>query len=82
MGRDDDVPHFDRVGHFKTQEYQELRRRSRRRKGDNVEPETDRGMFVNFVFVGGIIMLAVMIPGLFIGSPTKSHKDEINKRLK
>ncbi|KAI9771297.1 MAG: hypothetical protein M1840_002267 [Geoglossum simile] len=79
MGRND-VPHFDRAAHFRAQEHRELWRRSRRRKSDDTEPEVDGGMTVNFAFVGGIIMLAVMIPGLFIGTPTRGRRDEVNKK--
>jgi len=83
MGRNDDVPHFDRAGHFKAQEHRELWRRSRRRRGRDTEPEADRGgVSINFAFVGGIIVLAVVMPGLFIGTPTRGHRDEVNKRLK
>lgn len=74
MGRSDDVPHFNRTGHFRTQEYQELRRQSRRRRGDNFEPRLNEGMFINFAFVGGIIMLAVVIPSLLVGIPARGQE--------
>jgi len=61
MGGGNDVPHFDRDGHFRTQEQQELRRR-RRLAEEGVSFENGGSLLFNFLFVGGIISLAIAIP--------------------
>jgi hypothetical protein len=57
-----DVPHFDREGHFRMHEKYDQRRRNR--MNDHSEPAEDtRGMFAQFVFVGSVISLGVFVPG-------------------
>lgn len=60
----DDVPYFDRDGHYRTQEQQEQRRMKRIRK-DSVEYDGGGSMMINFVLVGGIIFIAYMISTSF-----------------
>lgn len=55
-----DIPHFDRDGHYRTQEQQEQRRMKRIRK-DSVDYDSGGSMLLNFVLIGGVISLAYMI---------------------
>lgn len=77
----DGVPHFDREGHFRTQEQNSRRwqRRGYGRDRDGHEmPGVDvpRGTLANFLFVGGIISLGVFVPTfLFEKSATRNKKD-------
>jgi hypothetical protein len=59
--RTNDVPHFDREGHFRTHEKYD-QRRQRRMKDHFVPIEESRGTFAQFVFVGSIISLGVFVP--------------------
>ncbi len=61
------MPHFDRDGHFRTQEQQELRRRRRMAAADDAVSFEGGGssMLLNFLFVGGIISLAIVVPTVF-----------------
>lgn len=65
--RTNDVPHFNREGHFRTHENHRIRWQRRKGMEDRYIP-TDHGTppsaLVNFFFVGGIISLAIVIPGL------------------
>ncbi|KAG0652420.1 hypothetical protein D0Z07_0991 [Hyphodiscus hymeniophilus] len=70
-----DVPHFDRDGHFRTHENYDQRRRQRINH-DSVPRGETRGMFANFLFVGGIISLGVFIPSLIFERLTKKAKVE------
>ncbi|PBP21716.1 DnaJ domain-containing protein [Diplocarpon rosae] len=64
-----DVPHFDREGHHRTQEKHS--RRWHRRKGmeDRQVPAGDmpRSMLANFLFVGGVLSLGILVPSLLFG---------------
>ncbi|KAI9840792.1 MAG: hypothetical protein M1838_003899 [Thelocarpon superellum] len=60
------LSHFDRVSHKRTQEEQDRRRR-RRMAEDFVPVEPDPGALVNFLFVGGVLTLAVVLPFLALG---------------
>ena len=66
----DDVPHFDREGHFRTHENYDKRRRQRTKEGYVPIVET-QGTFANFVFVGSIISLGIIIPSLIFERLTK-----------
>ncbi|CAL3967443.1 unnamed protein product [Diplocarpon coronariae] len=61
-----DVPHFDREAHHRTQEKHS--RRWHRRKGmeDRQVPagEMPRSMLANFLFVGGILSIGIFVPSL------------------
>lgn len=64
FGYDNDVPHFDREGHFRTHTNQEQRRQRRMSQGYTPRgPENST--LANFIFVGSIISLGVFIPTLF-----------------
>ena len=75
-----DVPHFDREGHFRTQKLYEQRWRSRRQHQHHQQrsPTGDigggnkggdvGGVWLNFVFVTGIITLAVGLPSLILNA--------------
>lgn len=71
-GHGNDVPHFDKEGHFGTQEYIDARRRQRRRMTEDgkakEEYQSGRGMGLlgQFVVIGGIVVVAVYGPGLVI----------------
>ena len=73
--RMNDVPHFDREGHFRTHENQD-KRRQRRRKDDYVPVVETRGTLANFLFVGSIISLGVFVPSLIFERLTKKPKVE------
>ena len=75
MGWNNDVPHFDRDGHFRTQEQQEQRRRKRIEEENG---EYDRGggdMLLKFVVVGGVVALACGLPAMFERGPLRVKKD-------
>lgn len=73
-----DVPHFDREGHYRTHENHS--RRWQRRKGmeDRQVPagEVPRSMLANFFFVGGILSLGIFVPTLFFEKMIKRGKAE------
>lgn len=67
FGHENDVPHFDREGHFRTHVNQQNRRQQRKREsgwGEIPMGHAPRSTLVNFLFVSGIIGLGVFIPGL------------------
>ncbi|KAI9814999.1 MAG: hypothetical protein M1827_002842 [Pycnora praestabilis] len=71
----DDVPHFDREGHLRTQEQQDQRRR--RRMTEELIPTGGGGsVLINFIFVGSIISLAIFLPTLFERKMTRKATDE------
>ncbi len=73
-GWDNDVPHFDRDGHFRTQAQQDERRR--RRMAEGVMPTEGGGsMLINFIFVSGIVSLAIFIPTLFERKTPRKGQD-------
>lgn len=59
-GWDNDVPHFDRDGHYRTQEQQE-QRRIKRNRGDSVDYESGGSILIKFALVGGVLSLAYLI---------------------
>lgn len=71
------MPHFDRDGHFRTQEQHERRRRRRRMAAaDGAVSFEGRGsMLLNFLFVGGIISLAIAVPTLFGRMVVRKRKE-------
>jgi len=73
FGPSNDVPHFDREGHFRTHTKHENRRR--RRVSDDYIPEVpNTGMLANFVFVCSIISLGVFIPSFLFERMTRKAK--------
>ncbi|MCJ1260912.1 hypothetical protein MMC22_000776 [Lobaria immixta] len=71
-----DVPYFDRDGHYRTQEQQEQRRMKRIRK-DSVDYDSGGSMLINFLLVSGVISLAYLISTTFengrVRTKTKAH---------
>ena len=61
FGHGNDVPHFDRDGHFRTHSNQEKRRQSRLSRGF-VPTGAGSSTVADFFFVGGIISLGVLLP--------------------
>ena len=64
-GWSNDVPHFDRQGHFRTQEQQDLRRKRRMEGQTTYEYVGSGGMLINFILVGTAVSLACFMPALF-----------------
>ncbi|KAI9755265.1 MAG: hypothetical protein M1815_005127 [Lichina confinis] len=63
---ENDVPHFDRESHLRTQRRQEEHRM--RRMADDIEPvEHGPGMLRNFVFVSGILVISFAVPATLVG---------------
>ncbi|KAL9596430.1 MAG: hypothetical protein Q9219_005814 [cf. Caloplaca sp. 3 TL-2023] len=63
-GLDNDVPHFDRRGHFRTQEQQD-QRRARRINEDFIHDSNSSSLLLNFFLVSGILAVTVIIPTVF-----------------
>lgn len=64
-GLDNDVPHFDRQGHIRTQVQQDQRRVRRTGEGA-IDYSTGGSMLLNFFFVSGILAVACLVPVLFV----------------
>jgi hypothetical protein len=68
--QDEEAPHWDRMGHFRTQEGIRQRaedRRSREREESDRGSRIDAGLVVRFVAVSSVVLLALTgltIPGL------------------
>ncbi|KAH9223566.1 hypothetical protein DL95DRAFT_379558 [Leptodontidium sp. 2 PMI_412] len=73
-----DVPHFDREGHYRTQENHSRRWQRRRRMEDRQVPagEVPRSMLANFLFVGGILSLGIFVPSLLFEKMTRRGKND------
>lgn len=63
-GRDYDVPHFDRDGHFRTQETVQARWKSRVREEKQPEEDESGSPVVSFLLVGGALSLIVWTSGI------------------
>lgn len=63
-GFDDDVPHFDRPSHLKTQEQQEQRRMRQRAQEAEMHYAVDNtsSVLLNFLLISGIIAIGCAIP--------------------
>ncbi|MCJ1369499.1 hypothetical protein MMC20_000710 [Loxospora ochrophaea] len=70
-----DVPHFDREGHFRTQEQQD-QRRQRRIQEEAMDYESGGSMFINFVLIGGMVSLACLLPLMFERRHGVKNKEE------
>ena len=70
-GWSNDVPHFDRQGHFRTQEQQDLRRQRRMEEQTAYDYTGSGSMLINFILVGTVVSLACFIPTLFERSERK-----------
>lgn len=64
-GWSNDVPHFDRQGHFRTQEQQDLRRKRRIKEQTTYDYAGSGSMLINFILVGTAVSLACFMPTLF-----------------
>ena len=64
-GWNNDVPHFDRQGHFRTQEQQDQRRKRRMEEQTIYDYGGSGSMLINFIFVGTAVSLACFLPTLF-----------------
>lgn len=64
-GWSNDVPHFDRQGHFRTQEQQDLRRKRRMEEQTTYDYTGSGSMLINFILVGTAVSLACFMPTLF-----------------
>jgi len=65
FGNAQDVPHFDREGHLRTHE-KHAHRRQRRVTQDFIPDNPSSGTLANFLFVGGIISLGIVIPSFLL----------------
>jgi hypothetical protein len=74
-GHMNDVKHFDKEGHFRTHDKQE-KRRQQRRDEDYVPIVPPAGMLGQFLFIGGIISLGVLLPGYFFERLTAKNKKD------
>lgn len=68
-GHGNDVPHFDKEGHFRTQEEYDKRRRMRQKKmedGDGFDSTGHlKGPWGELFLIGGIIVVGMMLPSFF-----------------
>ena len=71
-GWSDDVPHFDRYGHRRTQEQQERRWMLKRRAGDEEGKDGEANVLLQFFLVGGIVVAALTLPALL----ERSHRHQ------
>ena len=70
-----DVPHFDKEGHYRMHDNYDRRRR-RRMSEDHVPVGETRGTLANFLFVGGIVSLGVFVPSFLFERFTRNAKSE------
>jgi hypothetical protein len=75
FGFDYDVPHFDREGHFRTHTNHERRRQSKRSKG-YVPVGSETSTLANFIFVGTIVSLGILIPSFLFDKMTRKNRQE------
>jgi len=74
-GHGNDVPHFDKEGHFRTHEQYEKRRR-RRMEEEGLPTGPITGPFGQFFLVSAIVAVGITIPSLIFGKLSgKSNKD-------
>lgn len=63
-----DVPHFDREGHYRTQEQEDIRRQRRMRQENGLGEFAEGGsLLAKFVLICGVVGFAVWIPGVVEG---------------
>jgi hypothetical protein len=63
----EEVPHFDRLEHLRTQENHDRRQRARRVGVEVEEGMGERGTLGNFLWVGGVVLLGVSVPLVLAG---------------
>lgn len=72
FGHQDDVPHFDRQGHHRTQRREDERRWQRTHRtrravdDDNVEFEPQMSLGAHFMIVMGILATSFAVPALYL----------------
>lgn len=76
-GLDNDVPHFDRQGHIRTQEQQD-QRRVRRAGEQAIDYVYGGSIFLNFVFISGILVVACLIPVVFVNRKSGRRRGHEN----
>lgn len=85
-GHKEDVPHFDRESHERTQRRADERRARRRRAGPGErEPfsDTERGVAEGFFVISGVLVAAVLLPYIALGGWRKDRDSvEILKATK
>lgn len=80
FGEQNDVRHFDREAHYRTQQLQDQRRRWRTKMERQRVPMVDgKGIARDLCLIGGMLALIVMIPSMF-WSKTKSGNDAAPRR--
>lgn len=75
-GQENDVPHFDREAHRRTQEQQERRRILKRRTGEDDMGYGGASMLIQFFLVGGVVVAAFSLPILFERSIKSGRRDK------
>jgi len=82
-GHGNDVPHFDKEGHFSTHESIDQRRRNRMRRNEESRGEDDMGrgmgLLGQFFLLSGIMAFGVLIPGLVFEQMTRTPKKKEKK---
>ncbi|PSK34345.1 DnaJ subfamily B member 9 [Elsinoe australis] len=76
-GWDNDVPHFDRQGHYRTQE--SVERMRRRARNEEVEVGASGGVLGPFIAVTGVIGFVFAISAFF-APPTVSKREDCRRR--
>jgi hypothetical protein len=78
----EEVRHFDRREHLRTQENHDRRQRARRSDPwvQVEEGVNNRGTLGNFLFVGGTILLGVSVPLMLAGQVLGGEKVEGKKK--
>lgn len=81
-GHGNDVPHFDKEGHFRTHQGYERRRRERMKRGFGEGVEDDlrpTGMLGQFFLLGGLLFVCIVVPTVVFGRVNRvpvAKKDE------
>lgn len=73
-----EVPHFDREGHTRTHENNTRRWARRQGMKDGWIPSeaAPRGTFANFLFVGGILSVGIVVPTMIIEKMMSANRSE------
>jgi len=79
LGHTDDVPHFDRDGHFRRQEKNENRRKKISQEHVSVD-EASPGTLTNFLLVGGIMSFALLLPAIVFERLTRRQTSRAEKQ--
>jgi len=78
FGHANDVPHFDREGHFRTHLNQEKRRKSRNVQ-ENIPSTPGPGTLGNFLFISSILAFGIVLPGLIFERATRKSDTDSDK---